>query len=464
MRARLSSSRDVFGPRFLRAARWLVLWMLWTIPGGAPGLRADIQEPNSAHAKGARQQRRPQPASGVPQSETIDQGATVEITLRSRGQIGKWIDFFIRTEPVHGSLSGPPRQVTHDTAVVTYVHHAEDGPGTDAFTYSVQAAGSAVSAPIPVTIVIRDTAPVLVATPAELDFGAVRVGDTSGADLVLENQGGGEAVGRLSLPPPWTVDGSADYRLARGERQSFHIVFGPRSGRSFSETLALFSDSGAPTHLLGTGLGPPGEPDALASAGGATRAEAAAPSDGGSAANGPEVAAVASSSGPVTAPPQLGARKGAGGADSLVKAGRSTLDISWKPLAPKPRSYRVELRYLAIDAQNKLRIDWRPYAQVDIHVGKDLCTATVRRLPPGTRQTLRVVAIDFSGRIAGGSATLQAATLPAANFWRVTPLRVLVALLLLCGALALRRRWEVRQMLREIDESRAASPDYQYRS
>jgi hypothetical protein len=211
----------------------------------------------------------------------------------------------------------------------------------------------------------------------------------------------------------------------------------------------------------------------------------------------------------VPAPPQLGARRGAGGADSLsgnstdplqgmqapaddttagpasvpldnsgyitlydsgvkqiklVKAGRSTLDISWKPLAPKPRSYRVELRYLAIDAQNKLRIDWRPYAQVDIHVGKDLCTATVRRLPPGTRQTLRVVAIDFSGRIAGGSATLQAATLPAANFWRVTPLRVLVALLLLCGALALRRRWEVRQMLREIDESRAASPDYQYRS
>jgi hypothetical protein len=74
--------------------------------------------------------------------------------------------------------------------------------------------------------------------------------------------------------------------------------------------------------------------------------------------------------------------------------------------------------------------------------------------------------MDAMGRVAGGSATLQAATLPASDFWRVTPLRILIAALLLCLGLVVRRRWEERQMWREVEESRAAraaSSDYSLR-
>jgi hypothetical protein len=512
MRARLffgrAATKSGRAGRIICAAAALILL-------GLTQARADIQDPNAPHAKGARQQRREVPANGVPISVTIEQGASVEIVLRARGQLGKWMDFSIHSQPEHGVLEGPLHQLSRNTAAVTYTHRADDGPGQDTFSYSVQAAGSAVSAPALVKIFVNDTPPALVATPAELDFGAVKVGDTSGADLVLENRGGGEAIGRLNLPSPWIVDGPADYRLGRGERQSFHVLFGPKSGRSFSETIFVAAGSGAPAHLLGTGLGAPGEPDASGSNGAiATRVATLGPASGiggidgagGAAGIGPDgglavkVTPAAAAEAP---PPRLGVSGKAAAADpmqgmpapgddtvgpapsapldssgfinladtgvkqfKLRRATRSTLDVSWKPLAPIPKLYRIELRYLAADNDGKLRIDWRPYAQVDIRTSKDLCLATVRRLPAGARQTLRVVAMDAMGRVAGGSATLQAATLPASDFWRVTPLRILIAALLLCLGLVVRRRWEERQMWREVEESRAAraaSSDYSLR-
>jgi hypothetical protein len=476
-----------------------------------PSARADIQEPTSSHGGGAREQRREKPAGGVPQTADVNLGGTAEITLRAHGQNGKWINFFIRSQPEHGSLTGPPIQLTRTTASVTYVHHAQDGPGTDSFTFSVQAAGSEVSAPVTVTVNVRDTPPSLVVTPSELDFGAVKVGDTSGVDLVLENQGGGEAVGTLSPPPPWTVDGPAEYKLARGQSQSFHLLFIPRFGHSYSETL-LLPAGGSQAHLVGTGLGGPAGPDPFVSTlastlpadasadAGANGAGSGAGAPGGAAEMAP--APTPAPAAPEAPPPRLanqgssadpmkgmqsplddtGTATGQAASapldtfgyitpyDTGVKelklrsAGRTTLDISWKPMTPSPRIYRVELRYLTVDSNDKLRIDWRPYAQVDMRLSKDLCIATVRGLPSQTRETLRVVAIDFSGRVAGASATLQAFTLSPSSFWRITPLRVLFALLLLCFGLAWRRRWEERQILREIDESRAASRETLYRS
>ena len=509
MPARLFSRVNFPGAIRSRSACWLLLSaLLWT----APRTRGDIQDPNTAHGPGAREQRREQPPIAISRNASIEQGASAQFTLQSRGQIGKWIDFFIRTQPEHGTLEGL-RQLTRDTATITYVHRAADGPGTDTFTYVVHAQGAAYSAPATVKIEVRDAPPAIVATPAELDFGAVKVGDNSGADIVLQNAGGGEAVGHLNVPPPWIVAGSSEYRLTRGQTQSFHILFYPRFGRSYSETLPLITDAGTQTHLLGVGLGPPAELDLSTAASVAVRANAANHSAAGAGVSGGAVGgaggAIASAAGAFASasPAKLapadssGAGAGTGEAglnplqaaqmadeaasaaspvaldnsgyvtpyDSGIKQiklrarGRSTLEVSWKPIKPSPRFYRIELRYLTLDSEGKLRIDWRPYAQVDIQMGKDLCTAAVHGLPAGTRQTLRVVAVDFSGRLAGGSATLQATTTAASTFWQVTLFKVLMASLLLCLGLLLRKRWEERRLLRDLAESRAASPDFLYR-
>ncbi len=467
--------------------------MLCLVPAGW----SDIQAPTTAKGGGAKEQRREQPAHGVDQEIAVDQGGSVELTLRARGQIGKWIDFAIRTQPEHGSV-GELRQVNRDSATITYTHRAADGPGTDSFAFVVHAPGSEVSAPATVNVTIRDTPPAIVANPAELDFGAVKVGDTSGADLTLQNSGGGEAIGRLDLPRPWVVEGSADYRLARGQQQTFHVLFAPQTGRSFSETLPLPSLAGPPTHLLGTGLGRPGEAELAASTGFVSGLNASSPAAGAGisaaraagAGTKAEIAAFSrserpgdsSTANPAASEPQQviqipddTAAAAAGNPfvhldtsgystlyDSGIKhlqfrgATRTTLDISWQGLNPAPKNYRIELRYLTIDGE-KLGIDWRPYGQVTIQASTGLCTATIRGITPGTRQTVRVVAVDFSGRLLAGSATIQANTLPPSTFWQITPLKTLFGLLLLCGALVVRRRWEERQLLRAMAESRAAT-------
>ena len=151
--------------------------------------RADIQEPIQAHTKGERLQRRGEenprtPATGSAQQVQIHQGETIDIVLRAHGQSGKTLEFTIRTQPSHGTLEGPPRQLTRNTASVTYVHRAEDGPGDDSFSFAVQADGSAMSAAVPVTVAVLDVPPNVVATPTELDFGAVKAGESTRRDVL----------------------------------------------------------------------------------------------------------------------------------------------------------------------------------------------------------------------------------------------------------------------------------------
>ena len=141
----------------------------------------------------------------------------------------------------------------------------------------------------------------------------------------------------------------------------------------------------------------------------------------------------------------------------LRGVGTSTVDLAWKPPRPTPKSYRVELRYLSLDAEDRLRVDWRPYAKVTVRPTQELVTARVSGLPEGTRETLRVVAVDDDGRLALPSLTLAATTRAASTWWHITPLKVLIFLLLVCLGLLIYRKWEEQQILRSIDESRAAA-------
>ena len=495
-------------------------------------LRADIQEPIEAHNSGQRLQRRGQlrdttPANGEPQEVQVHQGETIEITLRARGQVGKSIEFLIRSWPTHGTLEGLPVLLGRDSARITYVHRESDGPGNDMFTYAVRTLGSAVSAAVPVTVTVLDLPPSLAVSPAELDFGAVKAGDSTRATITLENRGGGLATGVVDPPAPWIVDGPAEYHLSHGETQSFQIVFQPSYGRAYVESAHFRSEEGRGVRLIGTGIGPV-EPsaeetaskaasgnsiaakiardNALALAAGnaaheppvtggpdATRAQplAAESSAHRSPVNGanghadaagnntdaagagaavisePSAPAAANRAGPgVTGNGTL--ELPTGGPDSVVlneaavKAieargvGVSTIDLAWIPPRPTPRSYRVELRYLSLDSDDKLRVDWRPYAKADIRPTQSRVTAHVSGLGAGTRQYVRVVAVDDEGRLATPSPVLMFTTGLASTWFHVTPLKVLFASLALCLGLLIYRKWEEHQILQELADSRAA--------
>ena len=461
---------------------------------GVGTARGDIQQPPKPTGRGDREIRRLEPpATAVPARTRVALDGSVEIVLEANGGEGKNVDFILRDEPTHGALAGPPRQLTRNTAVVTYVHRAEEGAAPDGFTFAVQARGGKVSAAAPVVITVADAAPELAASPAELDFGAVNVGETSHADLTLENRGGGVAAGRLSAPIPWEVDGSPDYHLARGERATFRIVFRPNRGDAFVEAWRFAGENGRATvRLIGTGLGPPASASAsavLAESAPAPplmavpdtsgrslpsdrlSAELAPPSPAASPA---ETAAASLPTTPSTVgtPPPAAAAPGGTVVASEAEAplpnrasvtqvedrgtGSSTIDLAWTPPTPSPRSYRVEMRYLLLplpedeNKENEIvppRIEWREYARTDIRVGKGEVTAHLRGLSPFTIYALRVVAVDGSGRAADPSLVVFARTQPGSTFWHLTPLKVLGGLLLICVAIYLRRRWQERQAL-----------------
>ena len=135
--------------------------------------------------------------------------------------------------------------------------------------------------------------------------------------------------------------------------------------------------------------------------------------------------------------------------------GRSTVDLAWRPPAPRPANYRVEVRYILVD-DDQARVDWRPYAQVEVNAGRDRVTAHVRGLPSGGLQMLRIVAVDGAGRLAAPSPMVTVMMGQPSTWWRPTLLKVLILLLAVCLGLVARRKWEERQMLAEIDESRRA--------
>ncbi len=121
---------------------------------------------------------------------------------------------------------------------------------------------------------------------------------------------------------------------------------------------------------------------------------------------------------------------------------------------PTPKSYRVEMQHLSLDPNDKLVVDWRPYALVEFKAEHGFVNAQVSGLPANTPQGLRIVAVDTTGRLATPSRLRVVYTLPPATWWRPTPLKVLFALLLVCGGLMLRQRLETRQILSELDASR----------
>ncbi len=235
----------------------LVLWAL-TLCGAA---RADIQNPGRSSFPGERSVNRQgeKPPNAVAVTAGVVQGGTVTILLRARGHAGEMVDFLLRTPPEHGTLDAAPRQLTLNTASVTYTQRPGDDAPEDSFTYAVQTRTSAVSSEERVTIRIQEPPPVLATVPSELDFGAVKAGESTRAEVTLTNQGGGEATGRLEPPAPWTVDGPASYRLARGASQTFALVFQPTGEQAYVDALHFRYETGGGVRLIGTGLAGPGQ-------------------------------------------------------------------------------------------------------------------------------------------------------------------------------------------------------------
>ena len=287
-------------------------------------------------------------------------------------------------------------------------------------------------------------------------------GDSSAVTLTVENRGSGLASGQLDPPLPWAVDGDGSYRLGKGAQQTFRLVFHPHAEGAFAETLHVDagdgnSTSGCVVRLVGTGLPatarqlltlptPAMMPAAVVSGSPSPVPSAAPTADGAAAPSIHAAPAVTGVGAALTNEARVAQVK-------VVAVGSSTVELTWKSPVPLPRSYRIERRSFARDdrAEGGVRVDWLPYERVDFRTRADQVTATLRGFAGAEWVSVRVVSVDTSGQLSQPSPIVSVITVPGARWWHPTLLKGLFLLLAGCLALIIRRRWQERRQLGDLE-------------
>jgi hypothetical protein len=192
----------------------------------------------------------PPPPEPQPLEIKVRRGATAQITLRVYGATNQQVRFRLKTKPALGTISDP-EPVSPGTAVVTYEHSGKPEPTRDHFTYIAQS-GAGFSAPAGVSITIVDDPPIL-AAPTEVDFGMAQPGESVEREISIENRGGSVLEGRLAPPEGWKIAGDPAYRLDRGDKQKFTLVFTPEAERMYRGELHFSGSPDRVTLLRGEG-------------------------------------------------------------------------------------------------------------------------------------------------------------------------------------------------------------------
>ncbi len=95
-------------------------------------------------------------------------------------------------------------------------------------------------------------------TPSSRDFGSIEIGSSSDKTFTVENIGGGDLVGSVSVSSPFSVVSGGSYDLSGGETKSVTVRFSPASEGAASKTASFSGGGGKTATVSGTGIAPPG--------------------------------------------------------------------------------------------------------------------------------------------------------------------------------------------------------------
>lgn len=152
-----------------------------------------------------------------------------------------------------GIVSGSPFTVPGGESAVVTVSFSPSAQGSfnDSVVFASNAGGltnSVAGLGVP--------APVLVATPASVDFGSVMVGVTQITSFVVSNAGGSVLSGSASIAGgPFSFLSAQTYTVQPSNATNLVIGFAPQSAGVFTTNLVFSSDGGASTNVMtGTGI------------------------------------------------------------------------------------------------------------------------------------------------------------------------------------------------------------------
>lgn len=254
--------------------------------------------------------------------------------------------------------------------------------------------------------------------------------------------------GWLSAPPPWQVEGSQSYRLRRGERQSFTLVFKPTIAGKFSGELRFGAEANQSALLSGIGIATPridpadspkplppnSAPQDAPPSPSQTPADSRL-SDGDTAVDG-------WGGGPATFaewfPRESGGEMPISRVEALV-AEDANVVLSWPAPIPQPAAYRVEMRK-SVARSKRVEVSWEPVtAFLETPPGEGPMIARIHSLGGGRIHCLRGVALNDEGQLRGYSAGLDVAVRAAPLAWAKWLAALAICALLIFAVAALLR-------------------------
>lgn len=368
------------------------------------------------------------PPTATTRSVEVADGGRIDIRLGTTGSpAGKTLDIQIRLRPSKGRLDPVQVSIAGDGGTVAYTHNSSLGAGYDTFTYTVQRAGGPVSPPATVSVRIVESPSFLAVAMTQLDFGAVNPGDVGARQsLVLVNLGGGVCEGWVAPPPPWRVEGSQSFRLRRGDRQSFALVFQPSAAGTFTGELRFGTGANQAVRLSGIGLapapsGPPGNPAVSPLNSGPENVQTQpTPTPAEAIPRDEEADADGWPGGPANSaewfPREPGGESPIAQVVALAATDENVL-LRWPAPTPGPAAYRVETRRTVATAQ-RLEVSWVPVpASLESQPDDGVILARIGPLGGGRTYCLRVVALNDAGQMRGYSAGIDVAVRAAPFAW-----------------------------------------------
>jgi PKD repeat protein len=131
------------------------------------------------------------------------------------------------------------------------------GPGV--YNVSLTVSGPVGSSTVVASgyIVVTNLPPMLVATPANLDFGPLIIGQSRTQVFAVYDPGQLVLNGSLAVAPPFSVAGGTPFSVPLGQTGLVQVVFSPIQPGTFSGNAVFTSNGGNATNgLSGTGLAP----------------------------------------------------------------------------------------------------------------------------------------------------------------------------------------------------------------
>lgn len=184
---------------------------------------------------------------------SVARGSEVEITIEAVPSYGNHINFQLKDYPKHGTISSFHATSDH-TASLIYHHDGSRIPLADEFTFRAQAMGQSTSEPARCSITILSPPASIVFKPSKLDFGEVIPAERRQSEVLIINEGGSMAEGRLILPKGFSIPAGENYTLNEGENKSMIIEFCPVEEREYhGEVCTQPPIQKAPLELHGMG-------------------------------------------------------------------------------------------------------------------------------------------------------------------------------------------------------------------